>query len=119
LDSIVQPKDQVVVITVVKEVERDEDALEMTRTIQTMVDGLFAKQRIRDVSLLISVKTGDAGAILVQEAEQLAADGVILGSRGLSTVKRLFVGSVSSYVVHHSTRPVIIVPPSVASESFL
>jgi nucleotide-binding universal stress UspA family protein len=38
-----------------------------------------------------------------------APDFAIVGSRGLGTVERLMLGSVSDYVVHHATHPVIVV----------
>jgi hypothetical protein len=33
-----------------------------------------------------------------------------LGNRGLGPVSRVFLGSVSQHLVHHSTAPVMIVP---------
>jgi nucleotide-binding universal stress UspA family protein len=36
-------------------------------------------------------------------------EAVIVGSRGLSGVKSILLGSVSSGVVHHATRPVVVV----------
>ena len=36
---------------------------------------------------------------------------IILGGRGLSAVESAILGSVSNAIVHHSRRPVLIVPP--------
>ena len=55
-----------------------------------------------------------ANAILTA-AESFDADAIVMGTRGLSGVKSLLLGSVSNAVVHHSKRPVIVVP-SVACE---
>ncbi|HYP47091.1 MAG TPA: universal stress protein [Thermoleophilaceae bacterium] len=46
----------------------------------------------------------------VAEEEDVAL--VVLGSRGLSPVRSALLGSVSSGVVHHCERPVLIVPPA-------
>jgi nucleotide-binding universal stress UspA family protein len=42
-------------------------------------------------------------------ADQVDAGLVVLGSRGLGAVQRAVVGSTSEAVVHHSTRPVLVV----------
>jgi nucleotide-binding universal stress UspA family protein len=41
-------------------------------------------------------------------AEELGADLVVLGSRGLGPVDRLVMGSVSEDVIHHAHRPVLV-----------
>ena len=38
-------------------------------------------------------------------------DMIIVGSRGMGKVRRTLLGSVSDYIVHHSSIPVIVVPP--------
>jgi nucleotide-binding universal stress UspA family protein len=51
---------------------------------------------------------GDARRILCSAAE--SADMLVLGSRGLGTVRSLLLGSVGMYCVHHAPCPVVIVP---------
>lgn len=41
-------------------------------------------------------------------AEELDAGLIVLGSRGLGTVKRLALGSVAEGVIHHASRPVLV-----------
>jgi nucleotide-binding universal stress UspA family protein len=48
---------------------------------------------------------------LLQEAKRLDADIIVVGSRGLSTISRLLLGSTSEFLIHHSPIPVIVVPP--------
>ena len=36
---------------------------------------------------------------------------IVMGQRGLGTVRRTFLGCVSDYVLHHSNIPTIVVPP--------
>ncbi|XP_062578713.1 universal stress protein Slr1101-like [Saccostrea cucullata] len=48
---------------------------------------------------------------IVKTAKDLNADVIIMGSRGLGTIRRTVLGSVSDYVVHHANVPVIVCPP--------
>ena len=52
---------------------------------------------------------GDPGSKIVKFAESLNFDIIILGTRGVSGIKEKFFGSVSNYVVHKSSVPVMIV----------
>lgn len=54
-------------------------------------------------------------AAILAEAETQDADAILLGSRGLTGLKSLLLGSVSHAVIQHADRPVIVVPsPTVA-----
>jgi nucleotide-binding universal stress UspA family protein len=50
---------------------------------------------------------GDPGTVIVEAAKD--ADLVIVGSRGLNTIQRILVGSVSSKVVHRAPCDVLVV----------
>ena len=53
---------------------------------------------------------------ILAEAEALDASAIVMGSRGLTGVKSLLLGSVSHAVMQHADRPVIVVPsPEVAT----
>jgi nucleotide-binding universal stress UspA family protein len=54
---------------------------------------------------------------ILSAADELDADAVVLGSRGLTGLKSMLLGSVSDAVAQHADRPVMIVPgPAVAEE---
>jgi len=53
---------------------------------------------------------GEAGVAVCSLADELDVDIVVVGSHQHSALTRVFLGSVSDYVVHHSKRPVIVVP---------
>jgi nucleotide-binding universal stress UspA family protein len=44
-------------------------------------------------------------------AGELDAEAIVVGARGLGRVESALLGSVSSAVVHHARRPVLVVPP--------
>jgi nucleotide-binding universal stress UspA family protein len=56
------------------------------------------------------VDGGKAGVALVQAAERLWADAVVIGSHGRGGATRALLGSVSDEVVRRAGRPVFVVP---------
>jgi nucleotide-binding universal stress UspA family protein len=61
----------------------------------------------RPVERLVS--EGDPAREIVRIAEDRDVDLVVVGARGLGTLERLLLGSVSEAVLHHAGRPVLIV----------
>jgi nucleotide-binding universal stress UspA family protein len=58
----------------------------------------------------VSVRAdGPLWQTILETAEQQDAAAIVLGSRGLSGIKSLVLGSVSGAVVHHATRPTLVV----------
>ncbi|MCP4226212.1 MAG: universal stress protein [Actinomycetia bacterium] len=58
--------------------------------------------------VMISVHHGHPGRVLIDESA--GADLIVVGSRGFGGFRGLLLGSVSTYVVHHATCPVVIMP---------
>lgn len=96
-------EDQLLVLTVVPEYE---DA-----------EGRAALAAARDAlthcaaSLTMHVRRGDPAEAILRVAEDQAADLIVVGSRGLSTVARFFLGSVAERVARHALCPVLLVRP--------
>ncbi|GBO56341.1 hypothetical protein APA_4671 [Pseudanabaena sp. lw0831] len=55
------------------------------------------------------LETGQPRDVICYVAKEESPDLVIVGSRGLGSVERLMLGSVSDYVVHHCASPVLVV----------
>lgn len=56
-------------------------------------------------------------ATILDEADEVGARAIVLGSRGLTGLKSLLLGSVSHALLQHADRTVIVVPsPEVAAE---
>ncbi len=53
---------------------------------------------------------GKPGRAIIHSSVAHKADLIVVGSRGLSAIKRVLFGSTSSYVIHHSHVPVTVVP---------
>ncbi len=54
-------------------------------------------------------EVGSPGPVLLQMADDMKADLIVMGSRGLGPLKGIFMGSVSSYLVSRAKCPVLIV----------
>ena len=79
------------------EIEGRRRALEETRT--------SLSERGIDAETILG--QGDPGSVIVNAAKD--ADLVIFGTRGLNTVQRLLMGSISSKVVHRAPSDVLVV----------
>jgi nucleotide-binding universal stress UspA family protein len=47
---------------------------------------------------------------IVDVADELSAELIVIGTRGTTAVEPHLLGSVSNAVIHHSSRPVLVVP---------
>ena len=50
------------------------------------------------------------GSAIVNMAKEKNAELIVMGTRGLSTLRRTVLGSVSDYVLHHTDCPIAVVP---------
>ncbi len=53
---------------------------------------------------------GSVADAILAAAEDIGADAVVMGTRGLGGVKSILLGSVSHAVMQHADRPVLVVP---------
>jgi nucleotide-binding universal stress UspA family protein len=63
---------------------------------------------------LVVEATGPVWKTIVEIADREAAATVVMGSRGLTGLRAMLLGSVSSAVVHHADRPTLIIRQPVA-----
>ena len=54
-------------------------------------------------------ETGSPAVVILDFAESIEADLIVMGSRGLGVVKGVLLGSVSQYIVEQSDCPVLVV----------
>jgi nucleotide-binding universal stress UspA family protein len=76
---------------------------------------------LRETGLGASIQTrvveGDPAEMILTFAEELDADLIVLGSRGLTAARRFLVGSVSTRVATHASCAVLVVHPKHARKS--
>ncbi len=68
-----------------------------------------AKKIAGSVPVTDLIDHGDPAARIIEIAEERSVDLIIMGSRGLSGIRRLFTGSISDKVANQATCPVMIV----------
>src|SRR5437588_6137104 len=52
---------------------------------------------------------GPVWETIIEIADRHDAPAIVMGSRGLTAVSRMLLGSVSSAVIHHADRPTLVV----------
>ena len=60
---------------------------------------------------------GASGQMIVHVAGEIGADVIVVGSHGRGWFKRVVIGSISEYVLHHSTIPVLVCRHDDSSEA--
>jgi nucleotide-binding universal stress UspA family protein len=74
----------------------------------------LAGRRVPAASVRMSVAVGKPAQEIATAAEQLRADLVVMGTRGLSGAARLVLGSTTEQVLRRAGVPVLAVPPRAA-----
>ena len=72
---------------------------------------LKAKTRAAQNGILFDnvIIHGDEGPKIISYANDKSYDIIVIGSRGMGSMKEIFLGSTSNYVLHKSKIPVLIV----------
>lgn len=70
-----------------------------------------AKTRSAQNGILFNEKImyGEEGSKIVKFAHDRKFDLIVIGSRGMGSIKEVFLGSTSNYVIHKSVIPVLVV----------
>ena len=91
----------------------DDQITPLERTLLTKAQKIMKKAKLRSAKRGIlfhdRISYGDAEQKIVDIAERKNFDLVIIGARGRSVAKEVFLGSTSNFVLHKSKKPVMIV----------
>ena len=71
---------------------------------------MFVALQVPTSDVITRIERGmKSGHVIVDVTNDVSADLVVMGTRGLGAVRRTILGGVSDYVLHHSKCPVLIV----------
>lgn len=90
---------------------RDINAEEMKREHSELL-GMSAKLRNDGVNAQALLLKGDPAKLIIDKAEELHANIIILGSHGHGLLHKALLGSVSESIIRHSGNKVLIIPSS-------
>jgi nucleotide-binding universal stress UspA family protein len=82
--------------------EREEAGMEVLKTAKAILERAGVKHDLH-------VEAGDAGEIIPAFAKSHHCEMIVMGTRGLGTIKGLMLGSVANKVLHLAEVPVLLV----------
>jgi nucleotide-binding universal stress UspA family protein len=87
------------------------DEEQIDAKIQKQMNSLAAKYGIKPTLHMTAGQSGNAARQLAQIADEVAADLIVIGTRGHSAVAGVLLGSVTQRLLHIAHCPVLAVPP--------
>jgi nucleotide-binding universal stress UspA family protein len=83
---------------------------ETMKELRRLGDEVFDRPRGGDRNVDFRVRTGKPAVEILSEARQIAADLIVMSSRGHTGVRKMFFGSTTERVLRETTVPVLITP---------
>jgi nucleotide-binding universal stress UspA family protein len=68
-----------------------------------------------DIELVVTTTARSPAGEIIEAADEVGAQAIVCGTRGLGTLQRAFLGSVANQLLRHSHLPVLVTPTGVAA----
>jgi nucleotide-binding universal stress UspA family protein len=68
------------------------------------------KQHLGNLEINTMVREGDVAETILEVAKEINAYTIVLGSHSKRWLENILTGSITEYVLHHSTIPLLIIP---------
>ncbi len=81
--------------------------------VQAVLDDVVSRARQAGVTVEQYAVTGDPAGAILDLAESVDAGLIVVGNKGISSVRRYVLGNVPSKVVHHATCSTLVVNTAV------
>ncbi|MDJ0954371.1 MAG: universal stress protein [Acidimicrobiia bacterium] len=75
-----------------------------------ILDSVVAEIDLREIEVVQVEDVGDPARMLLDYAQRVDADVMVIGRRGAGLIERIMLGSVANRVVHDAECPVLLVP---------
>ncbi|KAK3584706.1 hypothetical protein CHS0354_036483 [Potamilus streckersoni] len=98
-NSLMMNSNPMVIERIVREFEQKEQKF------LTELETLLARNKVDGKVIRVH---GHAGEGLIEASNEHGAEFIVTGTRGLGTIRRTILGSVSDYILHHSHVPVLV-----------
>ena len=82
----------------------------LTDAQREILDSVVAGIDLTDIEVIQVEDVGDPARMLLDYAEKVDADVLVIGRRGAGLLERIMLGSVANRVVHDAQCPVLLVP---------
>jgi nucleotide-binding universal stress UspA family protein len=69
-----------------------------------------SKHHLGDENIQIIVAEGDISKSIIKTAKEIHADVIVMGTHSRRWLDEILMGSVTEYVMHHSSIPLLIIP---------
>ncbi|KAJ8312657.1 hypothetical protein KUTeg_010030 [Tegillarca granosa] len=101
--SIVQAPALLTDPNVVSELIKEEEA-----GIKKLINKFSDKMKAAKLGGKVKQMVGKVGEAIIEASKEEHADFIVVGTRGMGTIRRTFLGSISDYCLHHSNVPVFV-----------
>lgn len=88
-----------------KEVNRKVEVL-----LRDMVEDIRKEQKYQEVDIQTHIKTGRTRYAIMDEARNLSADMIVIGTKGRTGLEKIFLGSTAAELIEHTSTPVWAIP---------
>lgn len=83
---------------------------EAFNSIKNNLEELAAELEAKGFRVKAIIKFGDPRSTILETAAEEKTDLIVMGTKGLSGISRLLIGSVAQFIVANSSVPVLVVP---------
>ena len=79
-----------------------DDLVRPNSAVDAVLDDAAARARVGGVQTTLHSRTGEPAEAILDLAEEIDAGMIVVGNKGIGSMKRFVLGNVPSKVVHHS-----------------